>query len=80
MNGHETQGKQKLSYWVENQRKLYHQFLRDDHTPLTPERKSAFENIGFFWTNEKGSAVKGTTRKKNTRLIKKGNMRVSIVN
>ena len=37
----------------------------DDHTPLTLERKSALENIGFVWKTEKGSAGKGPTRKKN---------------
>ena len=61
----------KLSYWVENQRNIYRQFLRDDHTPLTPERKSAFENIGFFWTNEEGSAGKGATRKKKYQVNQK---------
>ena len=39
-----------LSYWVENKRKFYRQLLRDEYTPPTPERKSAFENIGFVWT------------------------------
>ena len=55
----------KLSYWVEKQHKFYCQFLRDEHTPPTPERKSALENIGLVWMVEKGSAGKGPTRKKN---------------
>ena len=54
-----------LSYWVENQHIFYRQFLRDEHTPLTPERKSSLKNIGFVWTVEKGSSGKGTIRKKN---------------
>ena len=28
-----------LSYWVENQCTIYRQFLRDENTPLNPERK-----------------------------------------
>ena len=54
-----------LSYWVKNQRKLYCQFLRYEHTLPTPELKPALENIGFIWMVEKGSAVKGPIRKKN---------------
>ena len=56
--------KKQLSYWVENQCKIYRQFLRDEHTPLTPERKSSLKNIGFVWTVENGSADKGTICKK----------------
>ena len=54
-----------LSYWVENQRKIYRQFFWDEHTLPTPEHKSALENNGFVWTVEKGSADKGSIRKKN---------------
>ena len=45
----DVEGKEnkKLSYWVKNQRKIYRQFLQGEHTPMTPERKSALENIGF---------------------------------
>ena len=69
-----------LRYWVEHQQKIYHQFLRDENTPSTLERKSALENIGFVWTDEKGSVDKGPICKgKKTRSLKKGNMRLSIV-
>ena len=54
-----------LRYWVENQRKIYRQFLPNYHTPLTPERKLALENIGFVWTIEKWSVGKGPVLKKN---------------
>ena len=54
-----------LSYWVENECKLYRQLLWDEHTPLTPELKSAFENVGFVWMIEKSSAGKWPVRKKN---------------
>ena len=49
----------KLRYWVKNQRKIYRQFLRDEHTPLTPELKLSIENIWFLWTIENGGAGKG---------------------
>ena len=38
---------------------------RDDHTLMTPERKSSLENIGIVWTIENLSAVKGPICKKN---------------
>ena len=60
-----------MSYWVENQRKIYRQFLQDEHTPLTPERKLALENIGFVWTVEKWGAGKGPIRKGKKRMTKK---------
>ena len=50
--------KKKLSYWVENQRKFYCQFFKDEHTPPKPERKSALENIGFVWTVKREVQVK----------------------
>ena len=56
-----------LSYWVENQRKCFCQFLRDEHTPPTLERKSALENIEFFWKSEKGCADKGPIRTEKLR-------------
>ena len=69
-----------LSYWVENQRKIYRQFLRDEHTTLTLECKLALGNIGFVWTIEKGSSGKGPIcKKKKYQMTKKGNMRLSIV-
>ena len=37
-----------LSSWVKNQRILYRQFLRDEHTPPTPNRKSALEKLNFL--------------------------------
>ena len=55
----------KMSYWVEHQRKIYRQFLRDDHTPLTPERKSTFEKIGFFGRMKRGVQLKGPHARKN---------------
>ena len=58
-NGLEIQENKQLSYWVKNQHKNYHQFLRDEHIPLKLERKSSLKNIGFVWTIEKGSAGKG---------------------
>ena len=62
-----------LSYWVEHQHKIYHQFLRDENTLSTLERKSTLENIGFFWTDEKGSADKGPIcKKKKNQVTKKG--------
>ena len=52
-----------LSYWVENQRKIYRQFLRYEHTLPTPDYKSSLENIVFVRKVEKGSAGKGPIRK-----------------
>ena len=54
-----------MIYWVENQHKLYRQFLSNEHTPPTPECKSALESIWFLWTVEKVSANKGHIRKRN---------------
>ena len=48
-----------LSYWVEEQHKIYLQLLQCEHTPLTLKRKSALKNIWFIWMVEKGSAGKG---------------------
>ena len=39
--------------------------MMDEHTPPTPDSKSALENIGFVWTVEKGSSGKGPIRRKN---------------
>ena len=55
----------KISYWVKNQRRIYCQFLRDDHTPPTPEGNPTRENIGFVWTVENVNAGKRPIRKKN---------------
>ena len=61
-----------LSYWVENQRKFYLQFLWYEHTPPTSYCNSSVENIGFVWTVEKWSAGKGPTgKKKRYRMTKK---------
>ena len=59
----ESRENKQWSYWVKNQRKIYRQFLWDEHTPPTPDCKSSLENIGFFWTVGKGSAGKGNIRK-----------------
>ena len=42
-----------LSYWVKNKIRFYRQFLRGEHTQLTPERKADLENIGFVLMIEK---------------------------
>ena len=60
-----------LSYWDKNQRKFYRQFSRDKHTPPTPERNSALENIGFSRKLKRGVHVKGPYARKKYRMTKK---------
>ena len=59
------QVKQTIEILGKNQHKIYRQFLRDELTSPNTERKASLEYIGFVWTIENGSAVKGTIHKKN---------------
>ena len=70
-NGRETQGKQKIEILSENKRKIYLQFLQDDHTPPTPERKSDLENIGFSGRLKIGMQVKGPSARKKYQMTQK---------
>ena len=68
-----------LSYWVENQSKFYRQFLRDEHTSLTLERKSALENFDLSGWLKVVVQVNGTyARITKYQINQKVNTRLSI--